>query len=88
MVSTQQETSASQIRAVLFSECHYCQQLSTRYAVPSFGLRKKAASIGDDSFLTVTIDLREDSSDAGVTGVSIEDELTAEIRVGQDGGGR
>ena len=87
MVSTQQETSASQIRAVLFSECHYCQQLSTRYAVPSFGLRKKAASIGD-SFLTVTIDFREDSSDAGVTGVSIEDEMTAEIRVGQDGGGR
>ena len=88
MISTQQETLASQIRAVLFSECHYCQQLATCYAVSSFGLRKKAAPIGDDSFLTFTIDLREDRSDACVTSVSIEDEPVAEIRVGEDGGGR
>ena len=75
------------VTPVLPREGHHRQQLTAGDAVPSLRLREQATAVSDDSLSAFIVDLRQYSPNPSVAGIRIQDKLTSEVGVGQDGGG-
>ena len=87
MVGSKFEVPSQEVEAKVADENDNGQELTAGHTMASFCFCEDAASIGNDTFSSLTVHLGEDGPNTGVTGICVEGEGLGVVREGKDGGG-
>ena len=74
MICSKSELASNKVGTVLFDKGYHSQELSPGDTVLSLRLSQQSAAIGYDSLLALVIHLGQNSADASITDIGVQDE--------------